>query len=259
MRFTVLASGSRGNTTLIETQGGKYLIDAGLSAKKTIQLLTQNQITIEEVQGIFVTHEHGDHVAGIRVLCDRYGVPVYIHERTYAALKDNHRPKTQERVIFIDSGQHQVGPFQVEAFPLSHDVAHMLGYIFIVHDKKIVYVTDSGYVNQNLHDKLFNADAYIFETNHDPEMVRMSGYPFSVQQRILSDVGHLSNEDSARTLVRLVGPQTKHVILAHLSQENNTPDLARLTVEKIFEQHGVRREIELTVAKQEQSLPTVQL
>lgn len=259
MRFTVLASGSKGNTTLIETQGEKYLIDAGLSAKKTIQLLTQNQITIEQIQGIFITHEHGDHVAGIRVLCDRYGVPIYIHERTYAALKTNHRPTTKERVMFIETGAHQIGAFQVEAFPLSHDVAYMLGYTFTAQAKKVVYVTDSGYVNQNLDEKLANADAYIFETNHDPEMVRMSGYPFSVQQRILSDVGHLSNEDSARTLARLIGPQTKHVVLAHLSQENNTPDLAKLTVEKIFEQQGVRKEIELTIAKQEQSLPTFHL
>ena len=259
MRFTVLASGSKGNTTLIETQGGKYLIDAGLSAKKTVQLLTQNQITIEQIQGIFVTHEHGDHVAGIRVLCDRYGVPIYIHEQTFVALKENHRPKTQERVFFIDAGEHEIGPFKVEGFPLSHAVAFMLGYTFTAQNKKVVYVTDSGYVNQNLDGKLANADAYIFETNHDPEMVRMSGYPFSVQQRILSDVGHLSNEDSARTLARLIGPRTKHVILAHLSQENNTPDLAMLTVERIFEQLGIQNHLKLLVAKQEQSLPTLQL
>ncbi|MGL6058497.1 MAG: MBL fold metallo-hydrolase [Culicoidibacterales bacterium] len=259
MQFTVLASGSKGNTTLIEAQGGKYLIDAGLSAKKTMQLLTQLEITIDQIKGIFVTHEHGDHVGGIRVLCDRYAVPIYIHEQTYAALKENHRPKTQERVIFIDSGVHQIGPFVVEAFPLSHDVAYMLGYTFSVNQKKLVYVTDSGYVNQNLYDKLRNADAYIFETNHDPEMVRMSGYPFSVQQRILSDVGHLSNEDSALILAKLIGTKTQRVVLAHLSQENNTPDLARLTVENIFKKLNVPNQFTMTIAKQEMSLSTYQL
>ncbi|MGL5917306.1 MAG: MBL fold metallo-hydrolase [Culicoidibacterales bacterium] len=259
MRFTVLASGSKGNITLIETQGGKYLIDAGLSAKKTMQLLTQLDLTIDQIQGIFVTHEHGDHVGGIRVLCDRYEVPIFIHAQTYAALKENHRPKTRERVHFIESGIHQIGPFEVDAFPLSHDVAYMLGYTFSIKTKKLVYVTDSGYVNQNLYEKLRNADAYVFETNHDPEMVRMSGYPFSVQQRILSDVGHLSNEDSARVLANLIGTKTKMVVLAHLSQENNTPDLAKLTVENVFRELNVPNHFSLMLAKQEVSLPTYQL
>ncbi len=259
MRFTVLASGSKGNTTLIQTQGSKYLIDAGLSAKKTIEVLLEQKTTIDEISGIFITHEHGDHVSGIRVLCDRYGVPIYIHEKTYAALKRNHRPTKMERVFFIESGRHQVGPFEVEAFPLSHDVAYMLGYSFHLAEKKLVYVTDSGYVNQQLHEKLSNADAYIFETNHDPEMVRMSGYPFSVQQRILSDRGHLSNEDSAMTLAKLIGPKTQHVILAHLSAENNTPELAKLTVEQVFQRMEVAETFQITIAKQTKSLPTYQL
>lgn len=259
MRFTVLASGSKGNTTLIETQDEKYLIDAGLSAKKTMMLLAEREMTIDSIKGIFVTHEHGDHVGGIRVLCDRYQVPIYIHPQTFAALKENHRPKNQERVHFIEPGSHQIGLFKVEAFPLSHDVAYMLGFSFHVAEKKLVYVTDSGYVNQQLHAQLADADAYIFETNHDPEMVRMSGYPFSVQQRILSDVGHLSNEDSAMVLAKLIGPKTQHVILAHLSQENNTPELAQLTVERVFSRMKLVQTFTITIAKQEIALPTYQL
>ena len=233
MKVSVLSSGSKGNTTYIETKETKILIDAGNSSKYIVNKLTELNINLNEIDAILITHVHSDHVKGLEVLTKKISCPVYITKKMYPYLD------YLTNYIFIEGDKISIKDMEIDVIKTSHDTEDSVGYIVSNNNKSVVYITDTGYINKKYFELLHNRNVYIFESNHDIEMLNNGKYPFELRQRILSDKGHLSNYDSAKYLSKFIGSDTQKIILAHLSEENNTEELAlqtlteRLAKEKI--------------------------
>lgn len=227
MQVSILASGSSGNATYIETKDQKILIDAGLSGKRIEQLLNQIGRKASDLDAIFVTHEHKDHIQGVGVLSRRYDLPIYANIKTWQSMEKALGKINPDHKRFFEMEEMlSIGDLDVLSYPVSHDAMNPQFYAFQKGDKQFVLLTDTGYVSDRLRSMLKNADGYLIESNHEIEMLRYGPYPWNLKQRILSDLGHLSNEDGALAMVDLIGDSTKHVYLGHLSKDNNTKDLA---------------------------------
>lgn len=233
MRVCVLSSGSKGNTTYIESNKAKILIDCGNSCKYIMTKLAELGVYPSDIDAILITHVHSDHIKGLQVLSKQIGAMVYMTEKMYPYLD------YVKNYTFIDGSNFAIKDMKIEVIKTSHDAEDSIGYIVNNGNKSVVYLTDTGYINRKYFDTLKNRNVYIFESNHDVEMLNNGSYPFELRKRILSDKGHLSNYDSAKYLANFIGDNTKKIILAHLSEENNTEELAldtlndRLKKEKI--------------------------
>jgi len=222
MKTCVLASGSKGNSTLIRTKKLNILIDAGMTCKYLEEKLKDNNLKIEDIDYVFLTHTHIDHTNALPSLIKRHKPIIALTDKMHMSLKyldkyDN---------IFLFENDFNINDLKVEIINTSHDSSDSKGYIFTEDSSSIVIITDTGYINSKLWDKLSNKSLYILECNHDIEMLMHGKYPKWLKRRVGSDIGHLSNQSSAYYLSKLIGPNTKHVFLAHISQENNTPELA---------------------------------
>lgn len=233
MKVCVLSSGSKGNTTYIETPNTKILIDAGNSSKYILEKLQELEVNPKEIDAILITHIHVDHVKGLPVLLKKINPCVYMTEKMYPYLD------YIENYSLIDKSSFCIKDIYVETIKTSHDTEDSLGYIINNQNKSVVYITDTGYINHKYFDILKNRDIYIMESNHDVEMLNNGKYPFELRQRILSDKGHLSNYDSAKYLSRFIGEKTKYILLAHLSEENNTKELAYNTLTNRLEKEHI--------------------
>ena len=221
MKVCVIASGSRGNCCYIETDKTKILIDIGLNSLTTERKLKEKNIDPDEIDGILITHTHKDHVDGLRVFNKKHKAKAYLTEIMYKEL--NQELKNYE---FIDD-KLEINDLKITAIKTSHDAEDSNGYIIEDEKSSIVYITDTGYINIKNHKLLKNKTMYILESNHDVEMLMNNpNYPYHIKQRILGDKGHLSNKDSAYYLKKFIGKDTKHIILAHLSEHNNTDEMA---------------------------------
>jgi len=223
MRVSVLSSGSKGNTTYIETDNAKILIDIGNTTKYVKEKLEDFGVNPEELDAILITHTHIDHIKGLKVFKKKYNVPVYITDIMYNELDFLDRYE-------VLSDEFDIKDIHVTTIKTSHDTDDSRGYILSNNDSSIVYITDTGYINKKYFDILSNKNLYIMESNHDVEMLTNGKYPFQLRQRILSDKGHLSNYDSSKYLSIFIGDNTKYILLAHLSEENNTEELAYETL-----------------------------
>lgn len=240
LSFSILASGSSGNCTYIETGGQKVLVDAGLSGKKVQGLLAQIDRKMDEIDAIFVTHEHSDHVQGVGILSRKYNLPIYANKETWLAMDKNIGIVKEENRRYVQPDEMiSLGDLDVMTYSVSHDAISPQFYAFQKGKKQFVMLTDTGYVSQKLRSLLTNANAYLIESNHEIEMLRYGKYPWSLKQRILSDKGHLSNEDGALAMIDLIGENTSDVYLGHLSRDNNTKQLAMHAMEDILLQHDV--------------------
>ena len=238
--FSVLASGSTGNATFVETENHSFLVDAGFSGKQMEALFQQIDRDIKNLSGIFVTHEHSDHIKGVGIIARKYKLPIYANEKTWKAMdKSIGDIPTEQKFIFGMETVKTFGSLDIESFGVSHDAAEPMFYIFHHEGKKLVLITDTGYVSERMKGTISNADAYLFESNHDVSMLRMGRYPWNIKRRILSDVGHVSNEDAALAMSDVVGDHTKRIYLAHLSLDNNMKDLARMAVTQTLEGKGM--------------------
>ena len=241
MKVCVIAAGSKGNCCYIETKNTKILIDIGLNCITTERKLIEKNINPEEIEGIFITHTHKDHVEGLRVFNKKHKAKAYLTETMYKEL--NQELKNYE---FIGETT-KIKDLTITAIKTSHDAEDSNGYIIENEDKQIVYITDTGYINIKNHKKLKDKTMYILESNHDVEMLMNNpNYPYHIKQRILGDKGHLSNKDSAYYLKKFIGENTKHIILAHLSEHNNTDELALTTLKETIEKN-----IDIRIAHQE--------
>jgi len=244
MKFCVLGSGSKGNVTYLETTHSKILIDCGLSFKQ-LNLRIKNQgLSITDLNGVFITHEHTDHVSGLDSLLKKIETKAFMTETTYNSLRAQIIENIKkEQVSFIIPFEKQViNDIEVLPFSVSHDASDTVGYIIYAEDKKIVYITDIGYLPAQDIELLQNADAYIFEANYDVTMLFTSGRPFYLKQRIDSVKGHMSNNDSAYNMTKLIGTKTKQIVLAHPSRECNLPNVALNTYNEVFTDYGLNIE-----------------
>ncbi|MDQ0297656.1 phosphoribosyl 1,2-cyclic phosphodiesterase [Salibacterium salarium] len=237
LSFSVLASGSTGNAIYIETDQKRLLIDAGLSGKKMEALFEQISRSPRDLDGILVTHEHSDHIKGVGILARKYHLPIYANAKTWKAMEDSLGSLQTEQKFIMEQGAVQTfADLDIEPFPVSHDAADPMFFVFHHNNKKLTLATDMGYVTEQTKGLIQNSDMYIFEANHDMNMLRMGRYPWNVKRRILGDTGHVSNEDAAFALSEVVGDNTSRIYLAHLSQDNNMKDLARMSVKQILKE-----------------------
>lgn len=240
MRFSVLASGSTGNAFYIESEKERLLVDAGLSGKKLDQLFAKIDRNPKDLTGILVTHEHSDHIKGLGIFARKYQLPIYANEKTWKAMDGQiGKISADQKFIFRMGEVKTFGDLDVESFGVSHDAAEPMFYVFHHEGKKVALVTDLGYVSERIKKTVEAADAYIFEANHDVEMLRMGRYPWNVKRRILGDSGHVSNEDCGLALSEVIDNNTKRVYLAHLSLDNNMKELARMSVDNILRERGI--------------------
>ena len=239
LSFSVLASGSTGNAFYIATEKEKILVDAGVSGKEMERLLAEVDINPRDLTKLLVTHEHSDHVKGLGILARRYELPVYANEKTWKAMEGSiGKLDTGQKFMFNMEETRTFGDLDVESFGVSHDAVEPMFFTFHHNGKKVALVTDLGYVSERIKKTVENADAYIFESNHDVSMLRMGRYPWNVKRRILGDSGHVSNEECALALSEIIGSETKRVYLAHLSKDNNMKDLARMSVANFLNERG---------------------
>lgn len=258
MQFSVLASGSTGNAIYVESGEHSFLVDAGLSGKQMEALFEQVDRKINKLTGILVTHEHSDHIKGVGIIARKYKLPIYANEKTWNAMGSHIGEIPLEQKFHFDMETVKTfGNLSIESFGVSHDAAEPMFYIFHEGDKKLVLITDTGYVSDRMKGIISNADSYVFESNHDVQMLRMGRYPWNTKRRILSDVGHVSNEDAAIAMSEVIGDRTKHIYLAHLSQDNNMKDLARMSVAQTLESKGIVLNERLNLKDTDPKTPTI--
>ena len=236
MKVYILGSGSKGNSTLIVGNNKKILIDVGYSYPKEKMLLEKYGVNPNEIDAILITHDHIDHVGGLGQFIKKHHIKVYANEILAGQLI---RVINEDDMMIVDN-KFDIDEFNIESFKTSHDAIGSVGFIIKENDKELVYVTDTGYINKRNLAKLVNKDGYIFESNHDVKMLMNGPYPYILKQRVLSDKGHLSNELSGSYLKELIGDRTKVIVLAHLSEINNTPDIALSTVSKIINNKKIK-------------------
>ncbi len=250
MNFTVLGSGSRGNAVLVESKDTSILIDAGFSGKQIAERMAKVGKDIDAVNAIFVTHEHNDHIAGVGILARKLNVPVFANSGTFRGaagkLGKITRPMefaTGDSICFQD--------LQVRSFPISHDTNDPVGYVISNGYTQLGYLTDTGAVTHLMAARLRHCAALILEFNHDPHMLRTGPYPPALQQRVRSSHGHLANEDAAAFLQELQSSTLKTLVLAHISEKNNLPDLALQRADAVLDSGQCK----LLVASQHGPLP----
>lgn len=236
--LSILASGSTGNCLYLETPRIRVLVDAGLSGKRIEALMASIGRSMTEVDAILVTHEHKDHIHGVGVLSRRYNLPIYANEKTWTQLdKMLGAIDPANRKIFQGDSLLTLEDLDIRSFRVSHDAIDPQFYAFEKGHSQFVVLTDTGYVNDRIRDQFNNATGFLIESNHEVEMLRYGPYPWSLKQRILSDKGHLSNEDSGLALTDMIGYDTRQIFLGHLSQDNNTQELALQGVCETLQQY----------------------
>ena len=230
MRVIILGSGSKGNSTLLIDENRKILIDVGFSYPKMIKLLDEYQIRPTEIDAILITHTHKDHIGGLSSFVKKNMTKVYTNTEMFNELKKI----VNEDNLIVNDDDYQIDDFEIEIIHTSHDAPGSIGFIIKNKGISLVYVTDTGYINSTYLKRLKNKNVYIFESNHDINMLMTGPYPYILKQRVVSDKGHLSNEQSGNYLKELIGKNTKKIVLAHLSEINNTKDVAIKTVGDIL-------------------------
>lgn len=255
MLFCPLCSGSSGNASFLEAEGRRFLIDAGLTRKRIAALLESIGVPLHTIDAVFLTHEHVDHVAGAGVLARAHHIPVYAAADCFSALPPSvgEIPAACMRVFEPDR-EFFCGKVRVLPFSTPHDAAHAVGYSFMAEGRKVTVMTDVGHVDDRLLTQLSGSDLVLLEANHDVDMLLAGPYPYPLKQRILSRRGHLCNEDCGRALIALHERGVRNVILGHLSRENNTPELARVTIEAMLESAGILSDMRVSVALRDRPL-----
>ncbi len=245
-RIFPIASSSSGNCTYIGHKADGILVDAGISCKGIADALSGLSVDPKTLKGVFITHEHIDHIQGLRVFTKKYGVPVFASGITAAALLSA-IPEIEDDLHIIDAPVG-VGEMVIERFDTSHDCEGSSGYVINLPDgKKCAVCTDLGYVSAEVHSALSGCEALLFESNHDVAMLQKGSYPPHLKNRILSDKGHLSNVSSAAELSKLVDSGLTRIVLGHLSRENNKPEIARSTARASLMDKGMVEDSDYTL------------
>jgi phosphoribosyl 1,2-cyclic phosphodiesterase len=238
LRFAVLGSGSAGNSAVVESEGVRLLIDAGLSGKQLVSRIHSLGLSLESFDGILLTHEHGDHIRGLRMLLKQMPVPVYATAATARVVQDTGIQGATWKVF--DAGQpFRIGCVQVEAFAIQHDAVDPVGFVFQGPTAKFGFLSDAGFVTRGMIDRLRGVHALFVEANYDENLLEAdTKRPWSIKQRITSRHGHLSNDQMAELAAELAHPGLRRIVLGHLSLDCNAPDLAISILRESLEKKG---------------------
>jgi|tagenome__1003787_1003787.scaffolds.fasta_scaffold20707492_2 phosphoribosyl 1,2-cyclic phosphodiesterase len=262
---SVLASGSRGNCALVATTRTRVLVDAGISCRETFKRLKQAGEDPRMLSAIVITHEHSDHVYGLATLARKLKIPLFVNGATYAAwrrsLKDSGQetPGSGYRESFDSGRRFVVGDIEIFPFTIPHDAADPVGFTLRGEGVKVAFATDLGYLPRNVCEHLRGCDVIVIESNHDVEMLRIGPYPWSVKQRVMSRVGHLSNETLAQFFTNEYDGSASFLVLAHLSEQNNHPELARRAAEKALGPRQTLLNNRILLAGQSEPLQAIRL
>lgn len=254
MRIKVLASGSKGNSTYVCCGDMCFLIDIGINYKTLCNALESEGITPKDLYGVLITHIHTDHIKGLASLVKKTNMRVFVPE----LIANDLRKVVPSDNLMIISDTFHLADVCVQLIHTSHDVPCSVGYVISYGSSSLVYITDTGYVNRKYFDLLKNRTIYILESNHDEKMVMDGPYPYILKQRVLSDDGHLSNRTASTYLQNWIGPDTRYIVLAHLSEINNTPEVAMDTLNDTF-QVFPNELLDVKIAKQHEPLETIEV
>lgn len=221
MRVKVLASGSKGNSTIVLSDNTKILIDAGIGLQQIKYALDMEEIDISSINAVLVTHTHSDHIKGLASIVKKYHLKVYASIDSVIELSKN---IPIESIVVIED-TFNINDIEITPLEVSHDVS-CYGFIIECSNQSIVYITDTGYINKKYYDITKNRNIYIIESNHDEQMLMNGPYPYHLKQRVIGDKGHMSNHYAGKYLAKVIGDNTKYVFLAHISENNNTYELA---------------------------------
>lgn len=250
LKFCSLYSGSSGNSLFVQSNNTKILIDCGTSAKKIETALDSINIDISDIDAILVTHEHSDHVQGIGTVSKKYDIPVFANFETWDAMKTQKEKIASNNIkIFENDTEFIIGNLQIMPFSTPHDAANSCGFSICNGTKKISIATDLGHITQNILSNIKDSKFMLLEANYEPEILKVSRYPYALKQRIAGPHGHISNIEAGKTISNLFGNELKEVMLGHLSKENNFPELAYKTVtEELIHNNIDTNDIRLSVA-----------
>ena len=251
MKVKSIASGSNGNCTIVLCANTNIIIDMGISYLTLKKSLEENSLSFEQFNGLLITHSHKDHISGLQAIIKHTTLPIYIPKKMYVELKDI---VPEYRCEFIDD-KFNIEDIEIELIHTSHDTICSVGYIITYKDKSLVYVTDTGYINRKYLAKMTEKDIYMIEANHDEIMLMDGPYPRFLKERVISDKGHLSNKTTAKYLKKIIGKNTQYIILAHLSEKNNTEEKA---LEAITEELG-ETSIKILIARQKEGSPMIEV
>ena len=251
MKVKTIASGSKGNCTIVLCEETNLIIDMGISYLALKRSLEENSLSFSDFAGILITHCHNDHTKGLSSILKHTKLKVYIPKEMYDSLKEI---LPYEKCQFIED-EFYINNVKIELLHTSHDVPYSVGFIIEHLEKTLVYVTDTGYINRKNLSKMVGKDAYIIESNHDEIMLMDGPYPRYLKQRVISDTGHLSNKTTAKYLKKIIRSNTKNIILAHLSETNNTEEKALLAMKE----EGLDKNINLQIAKQNEESPLIEV
>lgn len=242
IKYCSIGSGSSGNCHFIGCKNTNILIDAGLSGKKITNGLEKIDVDIKKINGIFVTHEHTDHIKGIGVLSRRYNLPIFSNYKTWIAIRDVIGKIDEDMVMIFENGKnYSLGDISISPFSIEHDASDPVGFSIVDEsDEKISIATDIGEITDKVKENVSGSKLVVLESNYDKEMLLMGSYTYSLKKRVMSSTGHLSNEDAAKFAVDLIKSGTERILLAHLSRENNFPALAYETSNHILKENEIK-------------------
>ncbi len=245
MQAIFLGSGSKGNSTLLITDSKKILIDVGLSYTRTKKILEKYDLTPDDIDFILLTHNHKDHIGGLAVLTKKTKKFVYVPKGMVKAVREI---VDMDYIMPVTSDDLEIDDLHIKFIHTSHDAPSPVGFIF-EDSKSLVYITDTGYLSRKNLSYMHNKDMYVMESNHDVEMLMNGTYPYMTKQRIVGDEGHLSNEMAGTYLKELIGDNTKEIVLIHLSEHNNTEEIALNTVRNLID-----NKVLVVAARQEEDM-----
>lgn len=239
LKFCSLYSGSSGNSSLVQSKDINILVDAGVSGKKIVDALASINVAIENIFAIIITHEHSDHTQSIATLSKKYNIPVYANKKTWEAMKDKKEKISKENICYFNNNKSfTLNDMTILPFDIPHDAANPCGFTISDSDSKISIATDIGHMTDSILDNIKNSNFLLLEANYEPDVLKCSKYPFHLKERIASPIGHLSNIEAGKTINYLSEFGVKNVMLGHLSNENNFPELAYNSVlEQVEDKH----------------------
>ena len=255
MKISVLSSGSKGNSTLIETKNAKILIDLGVTKSYIEKNFKEMKVELKEINAILITHTHVDHICGLKVFLKKYNPKIYVTKDLLNILNEY---QLDADYHIYEENKAVINDIEVNIIKTSHDDPASIGFVIKNDNKSCVYITDTGYINNKYFEILKNHNLYVMESNHDVKMLLTGNYPHHLKKRILGNKGHLSNEDAAYYLSEFVGDKTKTIILAHLSDDNNTYEKALETVSNVLKTKDKNIK-NIIIAKQKQRTELIEI